>query len=282
MSRIKEIISELFDGESYNQDFVDKSKICRETDTIPKVENAGQVITIDGENCIVMHNGVLVYEGSYHGQWMTDTIKNLSGHHEPQEEKLFHEVLKYISPNSLMIECGSFWAYYSLWFHKQIQGSKNILIEPIPLKFELSKANFELNGFDGTFVNGFIGEVYKENSIFTDWDMRTYNLTKFSIDSLVEKFQIERIHLLHADIQECEHSLITGSEKSLENQIIDFIFLATHQSNKPYIKMLENKKYKIINHFETFQSYADDGLILACSPSIYEKLDLKNFGIQKK
>ena len=57
----------------------------RDTDVMPKVANAGEVIVRDGERLQVMHDGVVVSEGRYHGAWMTEVIRQLRGHHEPQE-----------------------------------------------------------------------------------------------------------------------------------------------------------------------------------------------------
>jgi hypothetical protein len=57
----------------------------------------------------------------------TEIVKRLWGHHEPQEEKVFHEVLKQIRPGGVMIELGAYWGYYSLWFHKNIVRATNYL-----------------------------------------------------------------------------------------------------------------------------------------------------------
>lgn len=282
MSRIKEIVNILYPNQGYNHDFVHNSSKCRDCDGIPKVENAGELVEVNGDKCIVMHNGVMVYEGSYHTQWMTDTIKNLKGHHEPQEEKLFYEILKYIEPNSLMVECGSFWAYYSLWFHKEIEGAKNILIEPNPYKCEISQLNFKLNNFDGTFINGYISNTSADESFFTDWDGKEYKIKKVSIDPLFEKYNLDRIHILHADIQHHEMQLLMGASNSLKNELIDFVFLGTHSDNKKFKDYLQTFGYEILCDFEVNQSFADDGLIVACSPTIHKKINLNNFIVSKK
>ena len=58
---------------------------------------------------------------------MTNIIEILKGHHEPQEEFAFFQVLEQLrrnpSPwgNPRMIELGSFWAYYSMWFLKEFR-----------------------------------------------------------------------------------------------------------------------------------------------------------------
>ncbi len=283
MSRIKEIINILYPNEEgYNHVFVNNTANCKDCESIPKVENAGEIINVDGDNCIVMHNGVMVYENSYHTQWMTDAIKNLKGHHEPQEEKLFYEVLKYIEPGSVMIECGSYWAYYSLWFHSQIIGGKNILIEPNPYKYEISQLNFKLNNFDGIFINGFISSTSEDMGYFMDWDGKEYETQKVSIGPLFEKYKFERIHILHADIQEAEMNLLFGASNALDNELIDFIFLSTHSNNNQFKNYLKSFGYKILCDFEVNQSFADDGLILCCSPTIYKKINIDNFNVSKK
>src|SRR3546814_6974305 len=83
---------------------------CRDCDSLPKVQEAGQCF---GENQEYqrMHNGLTIYRGTYHGEWMTEVIRQLQGHHEPQEEKVFAEVLSHLKPGASMLELGSFWAY---------------------------------------------------------------------------------------------------------------------------------------------------------------------------
>lgn len=282
MQRLKEIYDIIYGNEGYNHGYLPRVKMCQDTDYIPKVENAGSVIEVNGDKCIVMHNGVLVYDGSYHGQWMTDVIQYLKGHHEPQEEKVFYEVLQLIPENSTMVECGSFWSYYSLWFHKEIKGSKNIMIEPNPYKCELGQLNFALNDFEGTFFNGCIGDSYQETCGFTDWDGKNYNIQKISIDWLMESQNLSKINVLHADIQSAEHQLLDGGENSFRTNKIDFLFLGTHSPNNPFIKKLESFGYKIICSFEVQESFFDDGLILACTESIYNNLDLNKFTVSKK
>ena len=74
---------------------------CRDADSIPKVRDAGQVLQVDGDLVQVMHNGVRVAAGAYHGEWMSRIIAELRGHHEPQEERLFHEPAKLLRDLSI-------------------------------------------------------------------------------------------------------------------------------------------------------------------------------------
>ena len=90
---------------------------CRDTDPIPKVRRAGHVVLLtDSRRVQIMHNGVQVVADGYYGAWMTKLIELCSGHHEPQEERIFHEVVSRLPPGGTMLEVGGFWAYYSIWF----------------------------------------------------------------------------------------------------------------------------------------------------------------------
>jgi len=85
---------------------------CTDCEAIPKVANAGQIIVQadQSQSYQLMHNGVCVIAGGYFDLWMAVIIQTLKGHHEPQEEKAFHEILKHISPNAtlfgVIIRCG--------------------------------------------------------------------------------------------------------------------------------------------------------------------------------
>lgn len=266
----------------YDESQVQRVLQCIDTEKIPKVSNAGDVVEIQGNICQVMHNGVLIHKGCYHADWMTDIIKKLKGHHEPQEEKLFYEVLKYVGEGGTMIECGSFWSYYSLWFHSEIKNSTNIMIEPNPTKCEIGRLNFELNNFDGFFYNASIGSKNHTSSDFLDWDGQSYVIPQFTIDKIIENHNLDKVSILHMDIQGNETFALSGGENNLKKQNIDFLFIATHAPNISVIEYIKNLNYKIITSFEIRESFADDGLILACSEAVYNQIELHNFTIQKR
>ena len=55
MKAIKEIYDILYTVDEYNHSYLPRVKQCKDTDDIPKVDNAGEVI-VDGENRYqVMH-----------------------------------------------------------------------------------------------------------------------------------------------------------------------------------------------------------------------------------
>jgi hypothetical protein len=50
---------------------------CRDCDSIPKVDQTGEIVFIDGRRIQIMHNGVRVIAGGYYSDWMTDIIRRL-------------------------------------------------------------------------------------------------------------------------------------------------------------------------------------------------------------
>lgn len=238
---------------------------CRDCDHIPHIEAAGNVVSGDPDYQL-MFNGVKVVKGSYHGEWMTNVIGFLGGHHEPQEEKVFFEVLGEMEPGAVMIEAGSYWAYYSCWFQYSVVGARNFLIEPNPRKLELGKQNFKLNGFDGRFFRAFIGAEHVKGAEFVDWDGSRDQVDMFSIDEFSAKQDIEFIDMLHADIQGAERDMLAGCKRMIGENRIGYIFLSTHGENHtPCISFLVEHGFRIIAEHSIADSVSGDGLIVACA-----------------
>jgi len=282
MKSIKELYEILYSTKDYNYDYLSRVAQCRDCDSIPKVEKAGQVVETEHGPAQIMHPGVLVHEGCYHQQWMTDLIRALQGHHEPQEEKLFYEVLKYVPDDAVILELGSFWAFYSLWFKKEKPQSKAYLVEPNPYKLQLGQHNFLLNSFEGDFMQGYIGSSHIDPSVFVDWDGKNFSVPQVSIDWYLKHKNIDKLHILQADIQNNESELLTGMKDTLSDRKVDFIFLGTHSPNYPFRKTLVDAGYIILEEFEVPESFFDDGLILACSPEMADKIDPSLFVVSKK
>jgi hypothetical protein len=130
---------------------------CNDADGVPKVADAGAVKLERGDRVQVMHEGTRVVADGYYGAWMTEVIRRLRGHHEPQEELVFHSILGRLRGSTpTVIELGSFWAYYSIWAMRAL-GGRAILVEPDPAYLEVGRLNFRLNELEGTFVQAALG-----------------------------------------------------------------------------------------------------------------------------
>lgn len=239
---------------------------CRDCDYLPKVDGAGECF---GEKLEFqrMHNGVVIRRGSYHGEWMTEVIQNLQGHHEPQEEKVFAEVLACLKPGATMVELGSFWAYYSMWFQRAVPDGKTILIEPNADKLVIGQEHLALNGMDGIFIRGFIGAEPLEVARFMDWDGKTYEIKQVAVDDMMRQLKLDTIDVLHADVQGAEHDMLLGATDALANHKIGYLFISTHGcEHGRCLKMLDKYGYRVIAQHTVLESYSGDGLIVAAAP----------------
>lgn len=236
---------------------------CCDSDRIPKVANAGGFVQANGTECQVMHNGVLVRRGGYFGEWMSQIIGLLRGHHEPQEEFAFNCVLAGMRPGAVMIEGGSFWSYYSLWFRKAIPDGRSIMIEPAADRLAVGKENFALNGYEGEFLRAYVGDAAQSAGDSPD------GVPTVTMDGLLRRFSLERVHLAHMDIQGAELRMLRGSRNALRDRRIDFMFISTHRDDPLHIRCIEVLRsfdYEILCEHTMRDSFAFDGLIVARSP----------------
>jgi FkbM family methyltransferase len=251
---------------------------CLDCNEIKKVPIAGKILE---DKYQVMHNGIKVIRGGYHGDWMETIIRELKGHHEPQEEKAFDSVMNRINTQEpgVMIELGSNWAYYSMWFNKVVKDPINILLEPTEEKLELGKRNFKVNDMSGFFENVFIGRDSEEDSVFRDWDGRDYVLDKVCIDDIAIKYKLEDITILHSDIQGAEYDMLLGAERLLSNKQIEYLFVSTHGDgiHSNCLNYLLSKQYRVLCEHNVSESYSADGLIVV-SRNDEEKIEVSKKG----
>lgn len=228
---------------------------CPDNDLIPRCPTSG--IVHDGT--ITMHNGIKVGALSYYGAGIMNLLIQNKGVHEPQEELAFGNVLPYIAEGGVMLELGAYWGFYSLWFSQAVKGAKNFLVEPVPDNLEAGKFNFSINGKEAIFENAFAGKV----------DSTTENAPPtVSVDSFLRRHSIERLAILHSDVQGAEVDVLHGASDALSRNRIDYLFISTHGNDlhAECVRLLENRNYRILVSANLDDSYADDGLIVAMSP----------------
>lgn len=245
---------------------------CDDTREIPKVLDAGSTCEENGVRVQVMHNGVRVLEGGYHGQWMTEVIRLLQGHHEPQEERAFHELLGHLKPGANMLELGSFWAYYSLWFRKALPGGRSIMVEPDPNNLAVGQKNFAINHMSGEFHTASVGRKSRPPEPFLcESDHVERSIPEISVDELLRDIQLPRVDLLLADIQGAELEMLEGASRSLDQGRIRFLVLSTHHHNLSGDPQLHEKCLAFIHthgghilaEHTVDESFSGDGLIVA-------------------
>lgn len=242
---------------------------CDDCLHLPKVENAGQIIEEQEASYQLTHNGIKLIKDCYYGAWMTTLITLLQGHHEPQEEKAFHEVLKYLPSHAVMIELGSYWGFYSMWFQKEISNAENFLIEPDPKNIEIGKKNFALNGMQGHFTHAMVAEISSDEAEFTDWDYAKHIMKAISIDDFAAEHNIDFIHILHSDIQGAEVDMLKGCSRLMAEKRIGYFFVSTHRGvHELCLDILQNAGLDILVSITRKESFSADGLIVAKLPEI--------------
>jgi FkbM family methyltransferase len=248
------------------------TRSCRDSEPIPKVPLAGLVGDSDFGPFQLMHDGSRVLLGAYHGTWMSAIIQALQGHHEPQEEWAFYQLLQHIPPGSTMMELGGFWAYYSLWFHRQIPQALNYVIEPDPKHLDIGIKNFQLNGCKATFLNFTCGEKSNPQAGFQTESGEYLNQCPcVCVDDLLEQQHVKHVALLHADIQGAELAMLRGARNAIRAGKIRFIFLSTHHasiSNDPHthrscLDFVHGHNGHLLAEFPPEQGFSGDGLIVA-------------------
>lgn len=211
---------------------------------IDRVQGAG----IRSEETIKMHNGLDIHIDSYYPDLVAPMLEVNKGVHEPEEEAYFSKVLPLINnAKPIMVELGSYWAFYSMWFLSCHTSGKALMVEPDKERLLSGQKNFELNGLEGEWINETVGP------------------NEFVIDKFIRDRQITQLDVLHSDIQGAEYDMLLGAQESLRRRMIDFLFVSTHSN------VLHDQCHSVIvdyGYHVLFQSNMDtsscyDGIIVA-------------------
>jgi hypothetical protein len=190
---------------------------------------------------------------AYYGDFSEILIIN-RGVHEPLEEYCFQQVLEKIeTPHSIMIELGAYWAHYSMWFMKRHPKARCYMVEPELSSIACGINNFKINNFQGEFINDFVG------------------FSGFKLDNFVSERKLTSISLLHSDIQGYEIEMIDGAKDSLQNQLVDFVFISTHSEDlhTSVVNRLVDFGYRVeVSSGYDYHTTSCDGFVLASSPKV--------------
>ena len=251
---------------------------CIDTEEIPKVHGAGTIMSIRGQDFQVMHNGVKIVKDCYYGEWMTEVISRLKGHHEPQEELAFFKIVQHLKLDfdlprkPVMIELGSFWAYYSLWFLEDFPEADVYCVEPDLTNLEVGKLNFESNSRKGTFIHSVISKDLNDFTTFiTESANEEISVRTFRFEEFSRTYNITEVDILLLDIQGAELECLKDLAKNLDSISFRYIIVSTHDlsisgsatTHQDCLKILNNLGAHIIVEHSISESFSGDGLIVA-------------------
>jgi FkbM family methyltransferase len=245
---------------------------CRDADILPKVANAGAVLQQpDGSRVQLMHNGIKVLAGGYYGAWMQDLITQCNGHHEPQEEVLFTELMKHINDDATMFELGGFWSFYSIWFLSQDRRRRSFVVEPDPMHIEIGRINARLNDCEPIFVSAFAGRHSAPPSVFTTETSGVLELPCVSVPDMMATYGIDHLDLLHCDAQGIELPVLESCVELAAAGRLSWVVVSTHThhiTNDPLthqrcLAVLRRAGAAILAEHDVQESFSGDGLIVA-------------------
>jgi len=242
---------------------IDLVKECPDNKHIERVSNAGEI----NGYLVTMHNGVKVTANGYYGAGILNMLIENAGVHEPQEERVFDEILAYLPAETTMLELGSYWGFYSLSLLQKHPKSQCYLVEPDSQNFESGKINFKENGRLGHFTQAYIGEREQR---------RYFSQNTITVDTFCSKNNIEHLHILHADIQGYEAEMLRGAKYMLESGHIDYLFISTHSNSlhETCCHILTSHDYEVLVEASLDESYSVDGLIVAKGSQVTNSLEL--------
>ncbi len=193
-----------------------------------------------------------------------------------REGYVFTELIKHIKnkENPVMVEIGCHWALWSLLFRSTYSGGRNILIELNKNALCLAEDNFKLNDFDfssywggvfledsGTFHNKENDIEYERGSDGYSCECHEGPATGSELDflSILEKESIEKIDVLHLDIQGSELPLLKQLVKSGKINDIDMIMVATHsrEADLFIVELVNSTHFEVSNYHKWYGE--DDG-----------------------
>tara|TARA_R110000823_G_scaffold163029_1_gene294704 strand:+ start:113 stop:1021 length:909 start_codon:yes stop_codon:yes gene_type:complete len=232
-------------GENFKDRFID---IISDPNNllIKRVPDAGKII--DGN--VILHQGIKVSAEGYYGDF-SECLQINHGVHEPSEERMFQEVLNDIDEGATMIELGSYWAMYTIWFSKMIKGSINYCIEPESSNIKVGIDNCKLNDVSADFTLGFIGN----------------SKGQIKVSDFIKEKKIDFIDMLHSDIQGYELHLLHDMVPLMKNKKIKYLFISTHSNEIHYeaIRIMKECGYRIICSSDFLEeTFCMDGIIVAC------------------
>jgi FkbM family methyltransferase len=247
---------------------------CADSDSIAKVDDAGAVVDRDGFAVQIMHNGLVIEEGCYYGPWMTEIIRGLRGHHEPQEEAVFDRIVARLQgcESPTMIEFGSFWSYYSMWFCSVLAASRAIAMEPDPAYLEVGRRNAALNGLTDavTFVHGAIGAAPGEQMDFVaESDGASHKVVQHDLRSVMDVADVDYADLVLADVQGAESILLDRARDDFAAGRVRFLIVSTHHhaisgdalTHQRSLALLRESGAHILAEHTVSESFSGDGLI---------------------
>jgi FkbM family methyltransferase len=206
---------------------------------------------------------------------MTEVIRTLRGHHEPQEERVFDQIVRRLAGERgplFMIEFGSYWAYYALWFCRAIASARAIAVEPDPAYLAVGQRNAVLNDLTAavSFVHGAVGNRPGQLLDFrAESDGCDHQVTQYDLGSVLDTAGLDRVDVVLADVQGAETIILERGKSDFRQGRVRFLIVSTHHhaisgnplTHQQAIALLTELGAHVICEHSVSESFSGDGLI---------------------
>jgi len=150
-----------------------------------------------------------------------------------------------------MIELGAYWGHYSMWLKRVKPRSTVILVEPDPVNLAAGVTNFKNNGLIGEFIRSAVGRGH------------------LHVDAFLAERHLDRLDVLHVDIQGQELEMLEGCGGTLAERRADYLFISTHSQaiHERVLREMSEFGYRVevSSDFDN-DTTSHDGLVFASSP----------------
>jgi FkbM family methyltransferase len=216
-----------------------------------------------------------------HGNDIVHKIWELTfGAPEPDEILLFLRVARKLPDDLTMIEVGAGNGFYSIIMGKEKPNSKLILIEANPRLYAVTEKNMELNDFRERALvihaaaaesSGKTVGVYDASyGSYIRSDGGDFQVRSIALDDLIKEKALEKVHLVHIDVQGAEELVLEGMHRILSDKRVDFVFIGTHsvELHNACENTLNGYGYKTVFSKDKTQCIGFDGIIICARPTL--------------
>ncbi len=211
--------------------------------------------------------------------WATEEmhrhVEFTRGASEPQEILPFLEIMQVLPEDAVSLELGAGWGFYSIILGRRLPRAKMILVEAHPHLLEIARKNMRANGLSDRciVIHGAASDRDGDTVSFSDDGYGSaisndgpFRVPTVSVDAIMKRLGIPKVHILHMDVQGAEHRVLRGLKEALTRGAIDYLFVGTHSQALHLLcqQLLNALGYRTLLSLDMNESASGDG-ILVCA-----------------
>jgi len=165
------------------------------------------------------------------GDFIMNVTQRYSWHYKENEyEKFSSDIfLNYVEKNSVIVDIGANYGYYSLLASSVNKEGKTYAVEPVKENFEILNKNILENKFDqiktyNLAISNFSGEkefnvteASDSSGFYNHPNTKTFEKRLIKTETIDNLFEKEKIDIIKIDVEGDEINVLEGMKKTIEN-----------------------------------------------------------------